>query len=168
MTIRACGADEATAILAIINSAAQRYRGVIPEDRWHEPYMSDEELRSEIAAGVRFSGYEDEQGQLIAVMGIQQVKDVTLIRHAYVHPDRQGQGIGTALLRHLEAQADRRILIGTWADAAWAVRFYERHGYALVPREGTVALLQTYWDVPPRQVESSVVLWKGPAPAPAT
>lgn len=160
-TIRDCRADEQAAILAIVNAAAQRYRGVIPADCWHEPYMSAPQLEREIHAGVSFQGYEEEDGQLIAVMGVQRVKDVTLIRHAYVRPDRQGRGIGGALLRHLETLTDGRILIGTWADAAWAIRFYQSHGYALVPPGETPALLATYWSIPARQVETSVVLAKG-------
>ena len=157
-TIRDCRADEQASILAIINAAAERYRGTIPADCWHEPYMSDQQLERDIGAGVCFWGYEEGDGELVGVMGVQRVKDVTLIRHAYVHPDRQGRGIGGLLLRHLETLTDRRILIGTWADAAWAIRFYEAHGYVLIPRDETPALLRTYWDIPPRQVETSVVL----------
>ena len=159
-TIRDCRADEDAAILAIINAAAERYRGVIPADCWHEPYMSDAQFRSDAGAGVSFRGYEDVDGQLVAVMGMQRVRNVMLIRHAYVRPDRQGKGIGGALLRHCETLTHRRILIGTWAHALWAIRFYEGHGYTLIPREDTPALLRTYWDIPPRQVETSVVLTK--------
>jgi len=158
--IRPCRADENEAMLAVINAAAEAYRGVIPADCWHEPYMSASQLARDIGAGVKFWGGEDDDGQLVAVMGIQPVKDVTLIRHAYVRPDKQGRGLGGALLRHLETLTDRRILIGTWADAVWAIRFYQGHGYTLIPRHETPALLRSYWDVPPRQIETSVVLAK--------
>jgi GNAT superfamily N-acetyltransferase len=158
--IRQSETNEQTTILAIINAAAQRYCGAIPADCWHEPYMSDEQLTREISAGVSFWGYEEDDGQLAGVMGVQRVKDVTLIRHAYVRPDRQGRGIGGDLLRHLERLTDQRVLIGTWADAVWAIRFYENHGYALIPKQETPALLRTYWDIPPRQIETSVVLAK--------
>jgi GNAT superfamily N-acetyltransferase len=144
-------------MLAIINSAAEAYRGVIPSDCWHEPYMSPAQLDSEIAAGVDFSGYEAD-GELIGVMGIQQVRDVDLIRHAYVLPGNQGRGVGSSLLAHLRRTTPRRILIGTWATAEWAVRFYERHGFQLVSAEDKAALLQRYWTIPERQIETSVVL----------
>src|SRR5205807_10516691 len=132
--IRPCRGDERGAILAIINSAATAYRGVIPADRWHEPYMSSSELDHEIASGVAFWGYEAD-GALLGIMGIQPVRDVDLIRHAYVLPPAQGQGVGTALLRHLRASSGRRMLIGTWAAAEWAIRFYRHHGFELVPPE---------------------------------
>jgi len=144
-------------VLEIVNAAAEAYRGVIPADRWHEPYMRAAELDAELAAGVRFWGY-DAGGRLLGVMGIQAVRDVDLIRHAYVRPDEQGRGIGGALVAHLRRQSTRRVLVGTWAAAEWAVRFYERHGFALVPPERTAQLLATYWDIPRRQVETSVVL----------
>ena len=163
--IRRCRADEQATILEIINSASDRYRGVIPADCWHEPYMGAEQLARDIGAGVNFWGFEDDDGTLAGVMGVQQVKDVTLIRHAYVRPDCQGRGIGSALLRYLETLTDRHVLIGTWADASWAIRFYEAHGYALVPANRTPALLRTYWDIGSRQIETSVVLakpaWEG-------
>ena len=158
--IRPCLPDEQPAILAIVNAAAERYRGVIPADCWHEPYMSTAGLERDIAAGVEFWGSEEEPGVLLGVMGIQPVKDVRLIRHAYVRPGVQGKGIGGALLRFLEGRSDGPILIGTWAAARWAIAFYERHGYTLVPAERTPALLRTYWTVSPRQVEASVVLAK--------
>ncbi|GLC24662.1 GNAT family N-acetyltransferase [Roseisolibacter agri] len=161
-TIRRCRPDEHAAIRAIVNAAAERYRGVIPADCWHEPYMSAEQLARDVAAGVAFWGCEDEDGALAGVMGIQPVQDVHLVRHAYVRPDRQGHGIGGRLLAHLEALGGRRILIGTWADATWAIRFYERHGYTLVPAHETAALLRRYWTVSPRQIETSVVLAKPP------
>ena len=146
-------------ILAIVNAAAEAYRGVIPDDCWHEPYMPREELDEEIAAGVEFWGYEDD-GELLGVMGIQAVRDVQLIRHAYVRPATQGRGIGGALLEHLERARTSRLLVGTWAAAEWAIRFYERHGFALVPPEETADLLRDYWDIPERQLEVSVVLAK--------
>jgi GNAT superfamily N-acetyltransferase len=155
--IRRCRDDEREAILGIVNAAAEAYRGVIPADRWHEPYMPRAELDAEIAAGVVFWGYEQD-GALIGVMGIQPVRDVVLIRHAYVAPAAQGRGIGGALLRHLLATVSGAVLVGTWAAAEWAIRFYVRHGFALVPRERVPQLLRAYWDIPERQVETSVVL----------
>jgi GNAT superfamily N-acetyltransferase len=155
--IRPCRDEERDAILAIVNAAAEAYRGVIPADRWHEPYMSRPELDAEIAAGVAFWGYED-GGALTGVMGVQPVRDVVLIRHAYVLPAGQGRGVGGALLEHLVATAGRPILVGTWAAAEWAIRFYVRHGFAPVPRERIAELLRAYWDIPERQIETSVVL----------
>jgi len=141
----------------IINDAAQAYRGVIPADRWREPYMPASELAKEIAAGVIFWGLERD-GELLGVMGIQDRGDVTLIRHAYVLTAHQGQGIGGRLLRHLQAMSDKPILIGTWAAAEWAIRFYQRYGYRLVDPENKSRLLHRYWSIPERQVETSVVL----------
>ena len=156
--IRRCLAEDRERIFAIVNAAAEAYRGAIPEDCWHEPYMPREELDREIEAGVDFWGYE-EDGELLGVMGIQPVKEVDLIRHAYVLPDTQGKGIGTQLLAHLETTTDRPILIGTWKDAVWAIRFYERHGYELAPEEKREALLRKYWTlISDRQIEVSVVL----------
>ena len=155
--IRRCRDDERPAILAIVNAAAEAYRGVIPPDRWHDPYMPADELDGEIAAGVTFWGYEDD-GALLGVMGIQPLGDVTLIRHAYVAPGSQRGGIGGALLDHLIATATQPLLVGTWAAAEWAIRFYERHGFALVSPERKAELLRTYWTIPERQVETSVVL----------
>ena len=160
MTIRVCRADEQPAILAIINAAAERYRGAIPADCWHEPYMTAGQLACDIAAGVSFWGYEDDNGQLLGVMGIQQVEHVTLVRHAYVDPHAQGRGVGGRLLRYLETLANQRILIGTWATAVWAIRFYQSHGYVLIPGEDVPAMLRRYWDIPRRQIETSVVLVK--------
>ncbi len=162
-TIRICDDADSEAIYAIINDAAQAYRGVIPEDRWHEPYMPREELAREIASGVRFWGYE-EDGELLGVMGIQDVQDVTLIRHAYVRSARRGQGIGGKLLDHLRRLATRPILIGTWAAATWAIRFYQRHGFRQVSTEEKNRLLKAYWTIPDRQVETSVVLAEEVAP----
>ena len=155
--IRPCRDDERQAILAIVNAAAEAYRGVIPDDRWHEPYMDGHELEDEIAGGVAFWGYEAE-GELIGVMGIQPVGDADLIRHAYVLPGSQGLGVGRALLRHLRHLTARRMLVGTWATAHWAIRFYERNGFELVSPERKTALLRTYWTIPDRQIETSVVL----------
>ena len=155
--IRACRSDETGQILAIVNSAAEAYRGVIPSECWHEPYMSATELEAELAAGIVFRGW-DEDGALIGVMGVQAVRDVDLIRHAYVLPDRQGQGVGGALLRDICRRSSRPMLIGTWAAARWAIRFYERHGFRLVPASRTAGLLRTYWTVPERQILLSVVL----------
>lgn len=155
--IRRCKDLDFDAIEAIINEAAQAYRGAIPTDRWHEPYMTREELASEIAAGVNFWGWE-EDGVLAGVMGLQQVKDATLIRHAYVRTAQQGKGIGGALLKWLVDQTSRKLLVGTWVAAEWAIRFYERHGFRLVSPEEKDRLLKTYWDIPERQIETSVVL----------
>ena len=156
-SIRPCPDDERATILAIINAAAEAYRGVIPEDCWHQPYMPAQELESEIAAGVAFWGYEAD-GALVGVMGIQPVREVDLIRHAYVLPAHQRHGIGAALLQHLRRRSARRMLIGTWAAAEWAIRFCRRHGFELVPPERKTALLKQYWTVPDRQIEASVVL----------
>jgi GNAT superfamily N-acetyltransferase len=155
--IRACRDDERPAILAIVNAAAEAYRGVIPPDRWREPYMPAEELNAELAAGVAFSGCE-EDGELLGIMGIQPVRDVDLIRHAYVTPASQGRGVGSALLEHFASSTERPMLVGTWAAAEWAIRFYRRHGFEPVSREQTAELLRTYWSIPERQIETSVVL----------
>jgi GNAT superfamily N-acetyltransferase len=155
--IRRCRDDQRTEILAIVNAAAEAYRDVIPADRWHEPYMGAEELDREIADGVRFWGYED-GGELLGAMGIQTVRDVELIRHAYVLPESQGRGIGGELLRHLVAQAERPMLVGTWAAAEWAIRFYRRHGFVQVSPQRKTALLKEYWTIPERQIDTSVVL----------
>lgn len=155
--IRQCRASDFEALWTIINHAARAYEGVIPEDRWNLPYMPRVELRHEIADGVEFWGYEQED-ELVGVMGIQRVDDVTLIRHAYVHPARQREGIGGRLLSRLRRETDLPMLIGTWADASWAVRFYQKHGFRLVPPEEKDRLLRRYWSIPARQVETSVVL----------
>lgn len=160
--IRRCTDDDVPTIDAIVNEAATAYRGVIPSDCWHEPYMKRSELVAEIAAGVQFWGWED-GGALAGVMGLQEVRDVTLIRHAYVRPSHQGRGIGAALLRALASQATRPLLIGTWADAAWAVRFYERHGFRVVTGAEKDRLLETYWTISPRQRDTSVVLTRASA-----
>ena len=155
--IRPCRDDERPAILAIINAAAEAYRGVIPDDRWHEPYMSPDDLDDEIVAGVSFSGY-DADGELAGIMGVQPVRDVDLIRHAYVAPGYQRRGIGGALLDHLMQRSERRVLVGTWAAAEWAIAFYRRHGFELVAPERTPDILRAYWSISPRQIETSVVL----------
>ena len=155
--IRPCRDEDRDAILAIVNAAAAAYRGVIPADRWHEPYMPREELDAELAAGVVFWG-DERDGELAGVMGIQRVRDVQLIRHAYVLPAAQGSGVGRALLEHLTDRAEAPLLVGTWAAATWAIRFYERNGFALVTPQRKDELLRDYWDIPARQVATSVVL----------
>jgi GNAT superfamily N-acetyltransferase len=159
--IRRCGPEDRDAILRIVNAAAEAYRGVIPVDRWREPYMPGDELDAEIAAQVAFWGYEAE-GVLVGVMGIQEVDDVDLIRHAYVLPETQGRGVGGALIEHLRPLSRGRMLVGTWSAAEWAVRFYARHDFALVAREDTAPLLRRYWRIPERQIETSVVLANPP------
>ncbi len=155
--MRRCGPEDSEVIYRIINDAAEIYRGVIPADRWKEPYMSKGELQHEIADGVLFWGHE-EGGEMVGVMGIQHVKDVTLIRHAYVSTRYLNRGIGSMLLSFLRGETTRPILIGTWADAVWAVTFYEKHGFRLVTPEEKDRLLKKYWKIPERQVETSVVL----------
>jgi len=156
-TIRPCRKDERAIISEIINAAAEAYRGVIPADRWHDPYMSLLELDSEISAGVAFWAYESE-GEVIGVMGIQPVRDVDLIRHAYVRRGSQRRGIGAALISHIRSRSSRQMLVGTWAAAAWAIAFYQRHGFVLVSPGEKTALLKSYWTIPERQIETSVVL----------
>jgi len=160
MLIRSSVDADFPAMLAIVNQAAQAYRGVIPADCWHEPYMSADELEREIATGVVF-WVAEENGRLSGVMGIQEKGDVTLVRHAYVAQTTQRTGVGTKLLRHLESLVDKPILIGTWAAASWAIEFYRRNGFTLVPSEDKDRLLQTYWSIPERQIETSVVLANG-------
>jgi GNAT superfamily N-acetyltransferase len=155
--IRCCTDADIAAMNAIINEAAGAYRGVIPADCWHEPYMSRSELMAEIAAGVAFRGW-DEAGVLEGVMGLQKVGDTTLIRHAYVRPAHQRRGIGGALLSELSAQTAQPLLVGTWAAADWAIRFYARHGFRLVTATEKDRLLKTYWSIPLSQREASVVL----------
>ena len=156
--IRPVAAADFEAVYQIINDAAAAYRDVIPADRWHEPYMPREELRAGIADGIEFSGYY-ENGELIGVMGIQDRDEVKLIRHAYVRTLRRNGGIGGRLLDRLCADCARPILIGTWADAVWAIRFYEKHGFRLIADpERKSKLLRRFWHVPERQIETSVVL----------
>ena len=148
--IRKCSDADFEMILEIINDAAKAYQGVIPADRWHEPYMSRQELTHEIETGVSFWGFED-KGMLIGVMGIQDKGDVTLIRHAYVRSSHRNRGIGTRLLRSLEPTTDKPILVGTWADATWAIAFYQKNGYRLLSAEEKKGLLKKYWAIPERQ-----------------
>ncbi|MDE0309249.1 MAG: GNAT family N-acetyltransferase [Acidiferrobacterales bacterium] len=158
--IRHCEQSDFNQILGIINEAAEIYRGIIPNDRWKEPYMSAEELADEIAAGVNFDGYEITGIGLIGVMGTQSVEDVTLVRHAYVRPQHQRSGIGSQLLVRLCERLDCPILVGTWAAAQWAIAFYQRHGFELVSASEIPTLLRRYWTIPERQTETSVVLVK--------
>jgi GNAT superfamily N-acetyltransferase len=157
LMIRRCNEADLELIWGIINDGAQAYKGTIPADRCEDPYMSQVKLRDEIADGVVFWGYE-ENSQLVGVMGIQHVQDVTLIRHAYVRTTNQNRGIGAKLLSYLRTLSTWPMLIGTWADAFWAVRFYESHGFSVVEPQEKERLLRTYWKVPERQIETSVVL----------
>jgi GNAT superfamily N-acetyltransferase len=163
MLIRKCTNNDVDAIFEIVNDAATAYKGVIPSDCWHEPYMPMEQLLWEIGDGVCFWGLAD-QSTLVGVMGIQDKGEVTLIRHAYVRTEKRNHGIGTRLLRHLEPMSEKPILIGTWADAAWAVKFYQKNGYTLLPTDEKNRLLRKFWTISERQVETSVVLadakWK--------
>lgn len=155
--IRQCNNSDLEVICSIINDAAQAYKGVIPLDCWKEPYISKDELQHEIDEGVAFWGYEEDD-KLVGVMGIQHIRDVTLIRHAYVQTTKRNQGIGGKLLSYLQKQTPRPVLIGTWADAVWAIRFYEKHGFRLVSSKEKNELLEKYWTIPRRQIENSVVL----------
>ena len=149
---------EYQAILDVVNDAAEAYKGVIPQDQWREPYMSTEELKEEIKSGIDFYGWT-ENNTLTAVMGIQQVNNVTLIRHAYVLTKHQRTGIGGKLLKHLLNLAQTtEVLVGTWEAAHWAIRFYEKHGFKLLSREETDKLLRKHWNITERQIETSVVL----------
>ena len=159
-SIRRCTAEDREQMVAVINDGSRAYRGVIPADRLKAPYFSPEELQHEIEEGVAFWGY-DENGLLAGVMGLQRVEDVTLIRHAYVRSASQGRGIGGKLLASLQGMAEGRILVGTWADAVWAIRFYQRHGFQVVTGVEKDRLLRRYWKVPERQIETSVVLAGG-------
>ena len=157
LSIRRAVPYDLPVIDAIINEAAQAYRGVIPADCWHEPYMPRDELEREIAAGVAFFLLEQES-QVAGVMGIQDKGDVALVRHAYVAPQMQRQGVGRRLLRHLENLTDKPMLIGTWAAASWAIDFYVRNGFTVVSKDEKERLLRKYWSIPDRQIETSVVL----------
>ena len=161
--IAKCDGKDFKEIYEIINDGARAYKGIIPSDRWHEPYMTEEELKRQIAEGVQFWSYT-EDNKIIGVMGIQPKKDVTLIRHAYVRTSERKKGIGSKLLEYLCTTSTLPILIGTWADAKWAIEFYQKHGFRLLPTEEKNNLLRKYWTIPPRQVETSVVLanadWK--------
>jgi GNAT superfamily N-acetyltransferase len=160
--LRPCSNSDRANVLAVINLAAERYRGAIPADRWRVPYMPAAELAREIAAGVAFHGYFEGE-RLLGVMGIQPVADVHLIRHAYVQPEAQGRGIGGRLLQHFVDHCPTRMLVGTWAAATWAIGFYQRHGFVRVDAARTPELLGRYWNIPARQVETSVVLSRAPA-----
>jgi N-acetylglutamate synthase-like GNAT family acetyltransferase len=155
--IRKCTESDVKTIFEIINDAAIAYKGIIPGDRWHEPYMPVEEIRQEIEACVIFWGFE-KAGDLLGVMGIQDKRDVVLIRHAYVRTRSRKQGIGENLLLHLEGLTEKPILVGTWQAASWAISFYQKNGYTLVSETEKNRLLQKYWSIPERQIETSVVL----------
>ncbi|MCX5702128.1 MAG: GNAT family N-acetyltransferase [Candidatus Omnitrophica bacterium] len=155
--IRKCTEKDFEEMFEIINDAAKAYKGVIPEDCWREPYMDMEDLWQEVSEGVKFWGYE-QNGKLVGVMGIQDVQDVTLIRHSYVRTQNRHQGIGGQLLSYLCKQTKRPVLVGTWKDAAWAIKFYEKHGFKLVSKKQKDELLRKYWAIPERQIEESVVL----------
>ena len=155
--IRLCTHKDVGTMVEIINDSARAYKGHIPEDCYHQPYMPEDELLSEIADGVTFHGYQ-EGGLLVAVMGIQDKGPVVLVRHAYTRTEKQGQGIGSRLLGHLLALATKPVLVGTWRDAEWAIRFYQKHGFRLVDTKRKDALLKQYWSISQRQIETSVVL----------
>ena len=158
-----CEQTDIKEICDIINDAAVAYKGIIPDDRWHDPYMSEKELQEQIDEGVQFWGWK-EQGEMMGVMGIQHRQDVTLIRHAYVRSVYRNKGIGSKLLTHLRSIASAPVLIGTWAAAVWAIDFYKKHGFHLLSASETKSLLREYWNIPDRQVETSVLLasadWK--------
>jgi GNAT superfamily N-acetyltransferase len=156
--IRQCTDNDVSSIFNIVNDAASAYKGVIPADRWHEPYMPMDEVRNEISQGVVFWAYSENGKDIDGVMGIQAVRDVTLIRHAYVKTALRRKGIGAKLLQTLIPMAATGILIGTWRDATWAVRFYEKNGFTMVSEQEKSMLLKKYWNIPDRQVETSVVL----------
>jgi N-acetylglutamate synthase-like GNAT family acetyltransferase len=155
--IRSSTEADFAAMLAIVNDGAQAYRGVIPADRWHEPYMPADELSKEIVAGIVF-WVAEQDGRLLGVMGMQDKGDVALVRHAYVATATQRSGVGTKLLRHVQGLTDKPILIGTWAAASWAIDFYRRNGFTVVSESDKDRLLRKYWSIPVRQIETSVVL----------
>jgi GNAT superfamily N-acetyltransferase len=163
--IRLCEERDFESIWSIVNDGALAYKGVIPADCWADPYMSRDELHDEMSDGVLFWGFE-QNGALAGVMGLQYVQDVTLIRHAYVRRGSQKQGVGGHLLSHLRERSRGPLLIGTWADAVWAIRFYEKHGFQVVPPEQKELLLRRYWKIPKRQMETSVVLAAVERPVP--
>jgi len=156
-SIRPCTAADLPSLFSIVDDAARAYQGVIPADCWREPYMPLEELEEEMRHGVAFFGYQS-GGELLGVMGIQDRGEVTLIRHAYVRTKERRRGIGEALLNHLERMTVKPILIGTWTAASWAIRFYEKNGYRILPRPEIERLLRRYWTISERQIETSVVL----------
>ena len=155
--IRSCTEKDVGAMVEIINDSARAYKGHIPQDCYHQPYMPEDELLSEIADGVTFYGYQDDV-RLVAVMGIQDKGPVVLIRHAYTRTEKRGRGIGSRLLDHLLEMTTKPVLVGTWRDAKWAIRFYQKHGFRLVGKEQKDALLRRFWSISQRQVETSVVL----------
>lgn len=157
MPIRKADKADVNAMLAVVNDAARAYKGVIPGDRWREPYMPDTEMEEEIADGVVF-WLAEEAGRILGVMGLQDKGEVALIRHAYVSSDSQNKGVGTNLLQHVQGLTDKPLLIGTWADASWAIGFYRRNGFTVLPSEVGDSLLKRYWSIPARQRETSVVL----------
>jgi N-acetylglutamate synthase-like GNAT family acetyltransferase len=155
--VRNATPEDVPKIYEIINDAAIAYKGIIPADRWHEPYMPQAELEEQIADGVEFICYL-EDGEIVGVMGIQDKGEVNLIRHAYVTTKRRGGGIGSILLRELVEHSTKPILIGTWKAADWAIRFYEKHGFTQVSETEKNKLLKTFWKIPDRQIETSTVL----------
>jgi len=161
--IQKCVQEDFETIWEVINDGSAAYKGVIPADRWHEPYMPQEELKTQMKEGVQFWCYKENE-EILGVMGIQDKADVTLIRHAYVRSIHRNKGIGGELLMHLADIATLPVLIGTWADAIWAIAFYEKHGYRLLSNSESASLLRKYWNIPFRQIETSVVLaspdWK--------
>ena len=158
--ITECTKKNISNILYVINDASLKYKGIIPNDCWHEPYMTKQKLISEFANGVRMFGYKKDSN-LVGVMGIQELKDVTLIRHAYILTQYQGLGIGKSLLQHLfKIKTSSCLLVGTWRDATWAIQFYEKFGFVLHTKKQTAQLLKKYWSLPSKQIENSVVLKK--------
>ena len=158
--ITECTKKNISNILYVINDASLKYKGIIPNDCWHEPYMTKQKLISEFANGVRMFGY-NKDSNLVGVMGIQELKNVTLIRHAYILTQYQGLGIGKSLLQHLfKIKTSSCLLVGTWRDATWAIQFYEKFGFLLHTKKQTAQLLKKYWNLPSKQIENSVVLEK--------
>ena len=158
--ITECAKNDISKILHVINDAAIKYKGIIPDDCWHNPYMSKKELLNEFSSGVRMFGFK-ENDKLIGVMGIQQLNNVTLIRHAYTLNNYQGKGIGKSLLQYLfKINEDTCLLVGTWRDATWAIKFYEKYGFTLHNEKQTIYLLKKYWKIPSKQIINSVVLEK--------
>ena len=158
--IKECTQNNTSEILNIINNASIKYKGIIPNDCWKEPYMSEQELLEEFSDGVRMYGYH-QNDKLIGVIGIQEVKDVILIRHAYTLSSYQNRGVGSALIKYLlNKNQDSRILVGTWKDATWAIKFYQKFGFILHAKEETTLLLKRYWKISTKQIENSVVLEK--------
>jgi GNAT superfamily N-acetyltransferase len=157
--IQMCSTSEHHAIGLAINDASKAYHGVIPADCWKSPYMSEAELEAEIADGVLFWGLSV-RSVLVGVMGLQHRDGVDLIRHSYVRRSWQGKGIGCALLAEVERHSKTQILVGTWAQATWAIGFYQANGYRLLDNSNKRVLLEQYWQIPARQARASVVLTK--------